>query len=265
MEVHCSLFRGMTTCCPAPCSSSPPYPGYAWRDKGVEEQVGVMSVYRVGVSSRCVIWCYDIYGFHGGRTRELCDKLADCGYMVIMPDFFRGESRDVTSPDLGEWLKLQSDWLGHRQSDWVETVLPYARSHGAEIFGVAGTCWGGYMVLRLSSYGEFKAGASFHPATSYVVETLLKQKLYEILDEVQCPQLVLTAGEDSENEKPGGLASRVWNVTPIGPQCEIREFPDMEHGWTTRGDIRQPAVENCARAAFNSLKGFFDNHIRERN
>ena len=70
-----------------------------------------------------------------------------------------------------------------------------------------------------------------------MAEHLLQEKLYEVhspsscpasplqvLDEVQCPQLVLTAGEDrsamagesvnyrflSENEKPGGLADRVW-------------------------------------------------------
>ena len=46
------------------------------------------------------------------------------------------------------------------QADWVETILPYARSQGAKVFGCAGTCWGGYMVMRLSAYNEFKAGTS---------------------------------------------------------------------------------------------------------
>jgi len=255
-------------CCPGATPSdptAPPFPGYAWKNKGVEETIDDMAVYRVGVSSKCIIWCYDIYGFHGGRTRELCDKLADCGYMVILPDFFRGESREVSSPDLGDWLKGQSNWNGQRRAEWVEKILPYARQHGAETFGAVGTCWGGYMVLRLSSYGEFKAGAAFHPATSFVADQLMQEQLYEILDEVQCPQLVLTAGEDSENEKPGGIADRVWGVMSIGAACELREFPDMSHGWTTRGDIRDPAVDNCARAAFNSLKGFLDTHMVERS
>ena len=34
--------------------------------------------------------------------------------------------------------------------------------------------------------------------------------LSQVLDEVGCPQLVLTAGEDHSNEKPGGLAAKVW-------------------------------------------------------
>jgi dienelactone hydrolase len=40
----------------------------------------------------------------GGRTRELCDKLSDAGYMVLLPDFFRGESR-VSSHLKGQYHK----------------------------------------------------------------------------------------------------------------------------------------------------------------
>jgi len=91
-----------------------------------------MSVYRTGSSTKCIIWCYDIYGFQGGRTRETCDKIADLGYMVIMPDFFRGEWRGVEAEDLHEWLHKHTDWRGQRQIEWVEQILPYARELGAE-------------------------------------------------------------------------------------------------------------------------------------
>ena len=54
-----------------------------------------------------------------------------------------------------------------------------ARQHGATVFGAVGTCWGGYLVARLCSYGEFRAGVSFHPATTFVAETVNQEKLYE--------------------------------------------------------------------------------------
>ena len=38
-----------------------------------------LSIYRVGNGSRCVIWNYDIFGFNGGRTRQLCDILGEQG------------------------------------------------------------------------------------------------------------------------------------------------------------------------------------------
>ena len=88
--------------------------------------------------------------------------------------------QDVGDEDLASWLTGQSDWYGQRQAEWVETILPYARSHGAEVFGCVGTCWGGYMVMRLSAYGEFKAGVSLHPATTCIAENMLNEKMYEV-------------------------------------------------------------------------------------
>merc|ERR1711915_1038527 len=77
----------MSACCPDGAYGNPPFPGYTWNDKGVVDQVGDLKVYRTGAGNKCIIWCYDIYGFEGGRTRQLCDQLADCGYLVLLPDF----------------------------------------------------------------------------------------------------------------------------------------------------------------------------------
>ena len=48
-------------------------------ERGTVEMLGDdLPVYRTGqVSDRCVVWNYDIMGFNGGRTRQLCDQLAD--------------------------------------------------------------------------------------------------------------------------------------------------------------------------------------------
>jgi len=253
----------MSSCCPdnsLDCQT--PYQEYFWHSKGVVEQVGDMKVYRTGSGPKCIIWCYDIYGFEGGRTRQLCDMLADSGYLVILPDFFRGDWRGVSAPDLREWLVKQSDWYGSLQADVCDTILPYARAQGAKVFGCVGTCWGGYLVARLSSYSDFRAGASFHPATTFIAENVNKEKLYEVLDEVQCPQMILSAGNDHHNEKPGGLASKIWGVMNFGEECIYREYRDMEHGWTVRGDNRKEDVNNAARAAFTSMLGFFSTHLK---
>jgi len=253
----------MSSCCPDNSNDcQTPYDGYHWHSKGVVDQVGDMNIYRTGAGTKCIIWCYDIYGFTGGRTRQLCDMLADAGYLVILPDFFRGEWRGVTSEDLVPWLHKHSDWYGSRQAEMCDTVLPYARSHGAQVFACVGTCWGGYMVTRLSGYSDFKAGISFHPATTFIAENVNKEKLYEVLDEVGCPQMVLTAGNDHKNEKPGGLAQKIWGVMSFGEECIYREYRDMEHGWMVRGDVRKEAINNTAKAAFTSMLGFLSTHLK---
>ena len=54
----------------------------------------------------------------------------------------------------------------------------------------------------------------------------------------------------------------LYRVMSFGPDCVLREYPDMVHGWTVRGDMREEAVSNAAKAAFNSMVGFFATHIK---
>jgi len=197
------------------------------------------------------------------------DNCVTCWLMQAIWSFFLtfleesgGYDQGVTSDDLVPWLVTKSDWYGARQEDVCDKILPYARSHGAEMFACAGTCWGGYMVTRLSGYSDFKAGISFHPATTFIAENVNKEKLYEVLDEVQCPQMVLTAGNDHINEKPGGLCQKIWSVMNFGGECIYREYSDMIHGWTVRGDIRNEAINNCAKASFTSMLGFLSTHLK---
>ena len=38
-----------------------------------------MEVYRVGDSTKCIVWNYHIMGFNGGRARQLVDMIASKG------------------------------------------------------------------------------------------------------------------------------------------------------------------------------------------
>ncbi len=118
---------------------------------------------------KCVIWNYDVFGFEGGRTRQLCDTLAekgnffspfclheigDCffppGYLVILPDWYRGKLQDpAEGPEkLVPFIKAETKW-DVIKSDWQKKVRPFAEKSGAKVFGTVGTCWGSVPVLRL--------------------------------------------------------------------------------------------------------------------
>ena len=51
-------------------------------------------------------------------------------------------------------------------------------------------------------------------------------------------------------------------VMNFGEECIYREYRDMQHGWTVRGDNRREDVNNAARAAFTSMLGFFSTHLK---
>ena len=47
-----------------------------------------LNIYRVGNGSRCIVWNYDIFGFNGGRTREIADLMASKGVHLPFHDLF---------------------------------------------------------------------------------------------------------------------------------------------------------------------------------
>ena len=67
------------SCCPANAWGKLNNPDY--KPKGVVEKIEAtgIDVYRVGKSEKCIIWNYDVFGFDGGRTKQMADFVADHG------------------------------------------------------------------------------------------------------------------------------------------------------------------------------------------
>jgi len=66
----------------------------------------------------------------------------------------------------------------------------------------------------------------------------------------------MPAGADAPSTKAGGLAGSV-----LGELLEIEEFPEMQHGWTVRGDMKDPAVERDVKKAVTETLQFFAKHL----
>lgn len=245
-----------TSCCPSGAWGELKNPDYV--PKGTTEKIGDLDIYQVGNSSKVIIWNYDIFGPDGGRTKQMADFLADHGYMVLMPDYYRGKTKDpFNSPqeETKAFLIQESNWEGQLKGDWENTILPHAEKLGAKTIGTIGTCWGTYMTVRLSSYVEVKAGISMHPSHTPVIG-MLSENEEEILKEIKSPQMFMPAGNDDPNVKVGGLGKKV-----LGDGLEILEFPDMVHGWTVRGDLSKPEVERDVKKAFNFVLAFFGKYL----
>lgn len=234
-------------CCPEGALGQLGTEGY--KCKGKVEKVADLELYFVGAGSKCLIWNYDIFGFDSGRTRQTADLFAEAGYLVIIPDFYRGTYREPTAPDVVQWLKEVTNWTKLKQT-FEDIVMPFARSKGAKEFGAIGTCWGSYMVLRECAYPEFKVGVSWHPSHSPISAGLGEEER-ALLAQVSCPQLFMPAQGDHANTRPGGLGQEL-----LGNKLTITEFNDMQHGWTVRGDMSDPAVARDVKKAIKETLDF---------
>jgi len=229
----------------------------AYVAKGKVERKGDMDLYVVGAADagKCIIWNYDIFGFNGGRTKMLCDIIAQNGFLVVMPDYYRdGRFQDPTQPGTVKFLKEHTQW-SKLQKDVDNVVLPFAKEFGATSFGAIGTCWGSYMVVRQGALSDFKAGVSMHPSHS-PISGLLGEKERDLLSPIRCHQLFMPAGNDHPNVKPKGLGSKI-----LGDKLVIMEFPEMVHGWTTKGDVSDEKVKRDVKKAIDEAITFFKKHV----
>jgi len=246
-EIDLQEFIGvMQTAVPVPYSES-----------GETVRVGNTDVYKVGSGAKCVIWCHDCKGFNSNdRTRQCVDKLAESGLMVVLPDLLMGQEALEDSVNEEKWLATVSDW-GKLREFWVDSLLPFLRDQaGVQAIGVVGTGWGSWVATRLSSYGEVLACANVQPLISSAVEAA-KEDMYEVLEEVGCPTLMLTCRNNCPNEKPGGLASNVFNASPFGKQCEFEELNNMAHGFLLEGDRSIENIAVTARLTMKRVAEFF--------
>ena len=99
--------------------------------QGKVEKVDDLELYFVGTGSKCLIWNYDIFGFDSGRTRQTADLFAEAGYLVIIPDFYRGTHREPTAPDVVQWIQEVTNWSKLKRT-FEDIVMPFARAKGQE-------------------------------------------------------------------------------------------------------------------------------------
>jgi len=238
-------------------TTSSPVP---YREAGELISVGDLEIYKVGAGVKVIIWCHDCQGFKGDdRTRQLVDRLSTMGYLILLPNWFMdkesGKSSDV------DWVKSVTDWNTFRDV-WVESLYPWIKETiQPKSIGVVGTGWGAYVATRLAAYHEVNAGVHISPSVSVVVEALAED-LYEVLEEVSCPQLVVTTKDDCPNEKPGGLAERIFKSCSFGKNCEFLELSDLTHGFLLTGDRSLEAVARQSKSTMNSVLAFINTHLR---
>jgi len=250
-EIDLQEFIGvMTTSAPVP-----------YTENGSLTKVGDNQMYVVGTGVKCVIWCHDLRGFQGrDRARQLADLLAKTtGYMVVMPDLFFGEQLEEGGEERA-WLSRVTKWDTMRDF-WVEKLVPWLSEEvKVKSIGVIGTGWGSYLATRLSSYGEVTAGVNIHPLISTSVEAA-GEDLYEVLEEVSCPQLMVSCRDSCPNEKPGGLAHKIYSSCSFGKKCDFVELADMSHGFLLEGNRSVEAIAVQSRLTMKKVAEFFDKFL----
>ncbi|XP_065190623.1 carboxymethylenebutenolidase homolog [Sycon ciliatum] len=239
---------------------------------GKEIKVKDLDAYLVGQGTRALVLAHDIFGW--GRTttraRAFCDQLANEGFLVIMPDFYRGTAwppRKPVDDDMVPWL--QTVPVETLLDDAHSKILPYLREeHSVKSIGWAGVCWGGWLGQKVAATdGAVSCGVSYHPSLQ-MEEMVYGGNMMNMLSAVTCPQLLMPTGNDPKMAQEGGEVIATLNassVESVRDGCQIHAFPDMVHGFMCKiiEDITKEEVIRDATLAFRLSIDFFKKHMEE--
>lgn len=216
--------------------------------------------YVIGQGPKSVILFYDIFGINDFNKNiyRWCDFLAENGYYVIMPDFFRKDPWPVEGfpypPEEEEkwgkflaWMKTKNEFV---QDDLEKAIFPHLASKNSDKNVAAiGFCWGGHHACLYASKGKFTGVASLHG--SNLTESMAK--------ETTCPFLLLPAEADAD-DTPLLEALKNHPDSFVREQSHGKRFMGMIHGFASaRGDWEDD--EACGKAAMeakNMVKDFFN-------
>lgn len=234
------------SCCPP---DSVPHLEGDYIPTGKFEQANGIRIYVVGCGTAAIILFPDIFGLEGGRTLQVSDELAAQGFTVFVPDVFRGKPWDHKNfppadfSELRKWFTTDLDYETVVKADIFDTTIPLIQSKGLSKIGTIGFCWGAKMAILASTSELISAGAGIHPS-------LLQDSDAEA---IVSPQLFAPAG----NDPPIDGIKAILDTKPFGSRCVYHTFPEMQHGWSVRGDLSIPAVARDVMLVFEQVHAFF--------
>lgn len=102
------------------------------------------------------------------QIKQVCDRLADAGFLVAAPDVFQGKpwpmSKMPPKPEdnLHGWISTEGSY--EKVSKHIAKTVEHLKSKGAESFGIIGFCWGASIAMKAAAEGLVSACVIVHPS-----------------------------------------------------------------------------------------------------
>ena len=183
------------------------------------------------------------------HIKDVADRLAAQGYVVLAPDLYHGEI--TTEPDeaLKKLMALDIERAGRDMSGAVAYLRAHDRVAPKKI-GSVGFCMGGNLALLLATITEVDAAVGFYPAP----------RTQPDWSKTTAP-VQLHIGEHDNAPSPEMAQEIADGVKAAGQDLEMFVYEGAGHAFfnDTRPGIYVP---DAAKLAWERLLGFFGKYLR---
>nr|AJD23204.1 carboxypeptidase Y [Onygena corvina] len=181
------------------------------------------------------------------NSQLLADYIATCGYLVVIPDLFRG---DKLLPDRSPDFDLYA-WLAKHTTNEVDpmvasTIKMLREEHGISRIGGVGYCFGGKYLCRFMKDGNIDVGYTAHP--SFVSR--------EELSAIQGP-LSIAAAEIDDILTTALRHESEEILAKVGQPYQITLYGGVSHGFAVRGDPSDSHAVNSKEQALTQALVWF--------
>lgn len=188
-----------------------------------------------------VLVIQEIFGING-NIRQVCDDLAEQGFMALAPDLFwrQRPGVELTDQSESEWNEALTLMNGTdfdlAVKDLLESLgvlrgLPGATGRA----GVVGFCMGGHLAFLMATRSSADACISYYGVS-------IEKRLAEAPG-ITKPLMLHFAGHDKYC--PPAIFSQIEGTLKNNPLVTIHQYPDSDHAFARHNGIH----ENKADAA----------------
>ncbi len=227
-----------------------------------------LEIYTNGKGSSAVIVLPEVWGICSGRLKNIADQLAVHGHLALAPKVqpnsphggWEGDGYGAPWDDGAiPWIANELNWSKTKVR--MATTIAFARSQGVTKIGMIGFCWGSWAIFKTAAEfpEDIACGVCVHPSVR-LEEMMFKQSQNDLAELIQCPIAMFPANNDPENTKPGGDFQKIFSKKSFGSECVFVAFPDMEHGWASRGDDTKPEVKRDIEKVLKLSFDFLNKH-----
>jgi len=215
-----------------------------------------------------IVIATDALGYTLPNVRLIADKMAEGGFLVVVPDLFNGTPMPAniltymdTNPTefyeqpqvktaIGVFFEKHGD-VTPKVAIMEAVIKELKEKHGISKVGIQGYCYGGKMAVLLAGKPDkVDVFAIAHPSLVSVEDLNAIQKPGLFC----CAEIDQTFTQDLRNQ-----AEEILNKKGI--PNKFVDYKGMIHGFAIRGDSKAENIASAARDALNQSVSFFKQYL----